>query len=53
MLGKKVWFNMNHRGTYMKVGIVIDGFYDGLLQVQEVESGSVYIVAPKEITPIC
>lgn len=52
MLGKKVWFAMNVRGTYNKVGTVIDGWYDGLLQVKETESGKIYIVAPEEITAI-
>lgn len=43
----KVWFKLSSHQS--KVGIIIDGFYDGLLQVQEIESKKIYIVAPDEI----
>lgn len=45
----KYWFPLNTSHTYKKVGVIVDGFYDGLLQVKEIESGKIYIVAPNEL----
>lgn len=45
-----VWFKIND--WQKKIGIIVDGWYDGLLQVKEDETGTIYIVAPDEIEPI-
>jgi hypothetical protein len=47
---KKVWFKISN--WQCKVGYIIDGFYDGLLQVQEEETGIIYICSLDEITQI-
>lgn len=44
---KKVWFKISN--WQLKIGFVVDGFYDGLLQIQEEETGVIYISAPDEI----
>lgn len=46
-LNQTIWFNCGILKN--RSGKVIDGWYDGLLQVQESETGKVYIVAPDEI----
>jgi hypothetical protein len=50
MMKKQVWFKINN--LQMKAGTIIDGWYDGLLQVKEDETGQIYIVAPDEMEPI-
>lgn len=47
MESNEFWFWVGSH--QMKVGKIIDGFYDGLLQVEEIESKEIYIVAPNEI----
>jgi hypothetical protein len=44
------WFKISKRQS--KVGRIVDGLYDGLLQVRELESGTIYIVAPDEMEEI-
>jgi len=44
----KVWFNAGP--LVNRFGEIIDGWYDGLLQVKEDESGKIYIVAFSDIT---
>ncbi len=47
---KLYWFKLSD--YRMKVGKIFGGWYDGLLQVQEIESGKIYISAPDEMEEI-
>lgn len=43
----KYWFKISDLQN--KVGTILDGFYDGLLQIKEEETDKIYICAPNEL----
>ncbi len=47
MIGKKCWFKIGSH--QMKVGVIIDYLYDGLLQIKELERGKIHISSVNEI----
>lgn len=44
---KKVWFRVSK--LQCKVGYVIDGWYDGIVQVKEQGTPKIFLVAPDEM----
>lgn len=44
---KKVWFKVNDLQN--KVGYVVDGWYDGIVQVKEQYETKIFLVAPDEM----
>jgi len=46
---QKYWFKVSDYQS--KVGFIVGGWYDGLLQVKEEESERIYIVAQDELEP--
>lgn len=47
---QQYWFKVSDYQN--KVGIIVDGWYDGLLQVKDVETNTIYISAPNELQDI-
>jgi len=44
---KKVWFKVSDLQN--KVGYVIDGWYDGIVQVKEQHRHKIFLVTPEEM----